>query len=307
MRFADITVVPGPCYTYRVRSRDAVGKSEPSNTVRFCTLHAPTNLGGWAQYVGVRLWWDENSPHATEYVVERTLEAAGEFVEIPVNRFVPRDDTAELGTCYWYRVKARNVRGTSEYSETVKICTASFPPTPLGLTGALDPNERVVYLAWVDTYVGDTGFVVERAADGENYIVLGETHGGETAFADITVVPGKRYTYRVRTKYGNWVSAPSNEVALPTLQSPSGLTGAPAADGRAVFLAWADNSAHETKYEIERALDGGAFAWLGETRVDGAAFADITVTPGTCYQYRVRARNNAGDSEYSAPVRICTP
>jgi ELWxxDGT repeat protein len=80
----------------------------------------------------------------------------------------------------------------------------------------------------------------------------------------------------------------------------AGVAGAaPAAGG--VVLNWADNSANETAFAIERsrtadfaALDAVYFVGAGVTQ-----FTDTTAAPGVAYFYRVRAVNAGGGSNYS--------
>ncbi len=73
-------------------------------------------------------------------------------------------------------------------------------------------------------------------------------------------------------------------------------------DGPKVVLQWSDpnsGSNQEDGYYIERADDGGAFAWLATTEPDATTHTDDTVSSGHTYVYRVRAHNSAGFTDYS--------
>jgi hypothetical protein len=69
-------------------------------------------------------------------------------------------------------------------------------------------------------------------------------------------------------------------------------------------LTWADNSANESGFLIERSTDNVNFAQIATVGTNVTAYSDATASPGTTYHYRVAAYNSAGVSGYSnvAPV-----
>lgn len=86
--------------------------------------------------------------------------------------------------------------------------------------------------------------------------------------------------------------------------------GASIAEAQTATVSWIDNSGknptindEETGFQVERNLNGGAFALLGttapdaQTFVDNTLFADNVVDNKFCY--RVRAINTAGASAYA--------
>ena len=109
-------------------------------------------------------------------------------------------------------------------------------------------------------------------------------------------------------KYGEvgqyTVSGTIVPVAISTVAAPSGLT-ATAVSGTQVNLTWS-NVSGETGYKIER-LAGGVWTQIGTTAADVISFQDTTAIAGTGYQYRVRATNAGGDSEYSNLASVTTP
>src|SRR5690606_15660011 len=94
-------------------------------------------------------------------------------------------------------------------------------------------DERNIFLAWTDNSSDETGFIVERRIEGRRFSQLGVTGPNQTQFADVSIAPGGVYTYRVRARSIRGVSAPSNRARMTTLRSPTGFTGAAAADGSA--------------------------------------------------------------------------
>ncbi|MBD5778801.1 carbohydrate binding domain-containing protein [Pelagicoccus sp. NFK12] len=54
-----------------------------------------------------------------------------------------------------------------------------------------------VGLDWTDNSDNETGFLVERSANGNDFEVIGETPANHTSFRDETIVPDALYAYRV--------------------------------------------------------------------------------------------------------------
>jgi len=81
-----------------------------------------------------------------------------------------------------------------------------------------------------------------------------------------------------------------------------------AASPSQVNLTWTDNSNNEDSFRIERKTGvGGTYVEIGSNLADDSTYSDNTVVANTTYFYRVRARNNAGDSAYLAEQSVTTP
>jgi tripartite motif-containing protein 71 len=76
---------------------------------------------------------------------------------------------------------------------------------------------------------------------------------------------------------------------------------ATAVSGSQINLIWADNSANETGFQIERCEGEGCttFAQIASLQANVSSYANTSLTAGTTYTYRVRAYNAAGNSDYS--------
>jgi regulation of enolase protein 1 (concanavalin A-like superfamily) len=79
---------------------------------------------------------------------------------------------------------------------------------------------------------------------------------------------------------------------------PSGLTAA-ARSSSEIDLAWSDNSARETGFEIERSTDNINFSLVSTTSTNAINFADSGAAPLTTYYYRVRYASANGPSTYT--------
>lgn len=88
-------------------------------------------------------------------------------------------------------------------------------PANLSLSGNAQP-----VLTWQDNSNNETGFTVQRKAEGGAFSNLGAVPVNITTFTDLNAQPGITYTYRVYATDGQGKSAYSNTVELttPTLQ-----------------------------------------------------------------------------------------
>jgi hypothetical protein len=89
------------------------------------------------------------------------------------------------------------------------------------------------------------------------------------------------------------------------LNPPANLTASASSPYR-IDLAWSD-VAGEIGFRVDRTTDGVNWITVGTTTTGIAAFADVTVTPGTTYAYRVVAVGAGGNSAVSAAALATTP
>lgn len=104
----------------------------------------------------------------------------------------------------------------------------------------------------------------------------------------------------------NWVTAPT--VVNGVMQSwspiaPSNCANTYSAfDGTntfTIYITWTDNSNNETQFNLERSINGGAYANLSNPAANATSANDATATGGSSYQYRIRAENSGAYSSYS--------
>ena len=111
-----------------------------------------------------------------------------------------------------------------------------------------------------------------------------------------------------------WASGPSGHRAVRLTHSnvnappaaPSALSASVLSRSR-VRLNWADNSANETGFRIDRSVGTHArFVLLAKVGADTTSYTDRTGTAGQAYRYRIRAFNATGPSAWSEPVTVVT-
>ena len=191
--------------------------------------------------------------------------------------------------------------------------TLEVPLAPTGL-GALAVGYDRIDLSWNDEADNETGYRVERSADGVNFSLIATLAANSVAFSDQPLSPDTTWFYRVSAVNGSGVSLASNQAWATTEPAPMVPPTAPSAlsttalSHSEIALSWNDQSADETGFELERSLDNGqSWAALATLGANVTAYTDQGLTAETAYGYRVRAIGVGGASAYSNSILVTTP
>lgn len=266
----------------------------------------------------VSLQWTDNSNNETGFEIWRSTTSGSGFVQIanssdvgpntdPTSNIVSYiDSTASVGTVYFYKVRAVNLNGDSNYSGEASTSTPRILP-PSNLTASAGSSNQIV-LNWTDNSNNEIGFTIERSFfDGTTltaFTEIARVGKDVTFYRDGLISPAITYFYRVKafaedtaedikngvkneSLYSNEVShelfafAPSNLISTTTT-TPYNLT-------------WKDNSDNETGFEIERSesFESG-FTKIGTVAANITTYSDTTAVANTTYYYRVRATISGG-------------
>ncbi len=131
------------------------------------------------------------------------------------------DPNVSTDTTYYYRIKAYNHNGSSDYSREVKVDTAvtKVPSPPADLQAEAVPGR--VDLTWSDNSGNEKGFYMERRADNtESFSKVGTARAGANSYRDTSVSPNTAYEYRVRAFNDKGNSRYSNEATVTTPSAP---------------------------------------------------------------------------------------
>jgi subtilisin family serine protease len=95
-------------------------------------------------------------------------------------------------------------------------------------------------------------------------------------------------------------SGPPPEPGPPPDGAPNGL-GATAVSNAQINLSWTDGSTNESGFRIERCQGAGCtnFTQIASVAANATSYQNTGLAAGTTYNYRVRAFNNDGNSDYS--------
>ena len=158
-----------------------------------------------------------------------------------------------------------------------------------------------VVLIWTD--VGASSYELFRYDNGWEPIGGNLT---KTTYTDTGLTAGKTYYYQMRGRHGSGAGPWSNRVLIiPDDDSKIPPAGRPTliawiSGTRSVHIEWT-NLDRAASYELER-KDSGSWTHLAYS--NGTTYIDSPLVAGITYNYRVRARNAAGNSDWSNTTKV---
>lgn len=244
------------------------------------------------------LVWDDNSSNEEKFELWRkdgTTGAWFQYLEFQPNTISFTDHVPSTVISYFYRIRAINSHGTSEYSNEA----ASGLNSPSQLT-AVALGASTIQLTWKDNSDDELGFRLERKDPISGVFILVEVlQPNSQEYFDTDLAAATSYTYRIASYSSTAVSGYSNEATAVTftqdIPGPSFLTADFDPLLRKVVVSWKDNTDEENGTEIER-KEGltGIFQGIGFTDEDQTFFLDDNIEEDKVYYYRARHTTNEG-------------
>ncbi len=181
------------------------------------------------------------------------------------------------------------------------LCTTPpQPPTNVRASSGFSPT--TIMLFWTIVLPADgctlAGFDILRAPGASGSVFTEIAHLPVTSsFTDVQLQPSTTYRYQIRSRTTNGlVSNPSNTVqattsdaCFPQLPFPPALSVL-AVTATSVSLSWSGSNPSCVAFDIQRATGPSSTAFAVIATTSTSRFTDTTVSPGTTYRYRVRAR-----------------
>lgn len=307
----------GTKHYYRVRATNSAGGSDYSSVVSATTPQvppsAPTNLTVDAVSSGqINLAWTDNANNESDFSIERSLDniSFSQIATVGANVTAYSNTGLTAATVYYYRVRATNTAGPSEYSNTAGVMTPQVKPSaPSNLTATATGSSQI-NLAWTDNSNNETGFKIERSLDNVNFVQIVTVLADVKVYSDTGLTAATTYYYRVRSTNTAGDSENSNTASATTTQAPplapTNLIANPESSTQ-INLSWSDNANNETGFRIERSTGDGSFTQIATAGANVTSYSNTRLTAGTTYSYRVRAYNAVGNSGYSNTATTATP
>ena len=237
--YLDSSVLGNTAYLYRVQSRNGTGSSAWSNVATVNTPSsepppaAPTNLiAETLSSTRARLTWLDNADNETGHEVQVSTGSTFVTAATAAAGLTSTDITGlEEYTQHTFRVRARGVGGSSSFSNEASILTypadSSTPGAPSALI-AVPRSSTEVVLSWIDNATNELGHEVEvtgpqGASVTGNIEVLGGKNISGTTISGLQA--GTPYTFKVRARGVNDLSAPAEAAATITPAGSSCVAG----------------------------------------------------------------------------------
>ena len=166
--------------------------------------------GNWYTYpLSPAFFGNGNDPDDGRINVDNIFEICFFFTAVPG---YPRS-----GTVYIDRIEAINLARIE----------ADSAPSDLQ---AVSSTSNSISLSWTDNSHTETGFRIERAAEGDTFKLAGSVMRNVTTFTARSLLAGTGYRFRIRASNPKGDSPPSNEIAVV----PGGTTAAQTRGGDAL-------------------------------------------------------------------------
>lgn len=245
----------------------------------------------------VTFLWNDNSSNEKGFELWRKDGGNGNYRKIktlPANTISTTDDGVSPFVDYFYKVRAFNDSGPSDFSN--EVSTSSLPGGQWNLQ-AEAIGASLVILKWNDFAVNELGFKIERTNPySTNWEIIDIVGPNQTEYEDSNVQPSTAYRYRVAYFTSTSISGYSNEVSISTyytdVEGPTNLTVSYDTSSNTVILRWVNNDKLQLTKEtiVERKEGNGKFIEIGSVSSDITVVSDSKVQTGVTYYYRVRQK-----------------
>ncbi|WP_221407730.1 fibronectin type III domain-containing protein [Thermoflexibacter ruber] len=182
--FINNNLQAGTTYFYRVRAYNATGNSAYSNEASATTLQpaptaptAPINLKATSPIQGqIVLNWDDNANDETGFKIERSTTSGSGFAEIAqvtANVTTYTDNNLQIGSTFFYRVRAYNAVGNSAYSNEASVVVTAVNQVDISNSLNIYPNPTADRLSFKLDYKKQGNFQM-RITDLTGRIIISE-------------------------------------------------------------------------------------------------------------------------------------
>jgi cysteine-rich repeat protein len=316
---------PNTTYSFLVQAFNNIGVSYSDTQVTATTFdvppQAPTALSAAAlSRTQIRLTWTDNSPNNTHFSIERKTGAAGTWTEVRTagaNDNNLTDAGLTVNTTYYYRIKAVNAVGDSDFSNEVNALTYDVAPAAPSRLRAMIVRESdlvpaKVNLSWIDNALNEAGFTIERKTGvAGTYASVGTVALDMTTYLNTTnVVGGSTYYFRVKATNAGGSSGYSNEVGITIAKPIEPQTpGAFALSDTEIRVSWSIwwQSNNVAEVRVKRAGSLIATIPFEDAAFTGnMSYTDTGLTPNTTYVYGLETCNAYGCSAWLYPITATT-
>ena len=304
--YIDISAVVDKTYYYWVTPVISGAEGSKSNMVSVkCTAASDTSAAPAAPTLKIttsagkpQIYWNPVSGSVKYWIYRSTDGKKFSYYDKTTNTSYTNKST-EIGTTYYYKVKAVNANGASSDPSSV-VSILCKPAAPIV---SINRSNGKPKLSW-KAVSGATKYWIYRSTDGKKFKYFDSTT--KTSYTNSGAASGTKYYYRVKAvavvNGKNVVSANSSTKSLLTsLAKPS--VSITTSNGKPK-LSWKAVTGAD-KYYIYRSTDGKTFSYWDSTTK--TSYVNSGAKKNTKYYYKVKAvcaSNSNADSAQSSAVSI---
>jgi len=318
--YTDRDVAPGGTYYYVVTAVDNIGQESGfSNEATATPLppapQAPTELTAQAVSSNqIDLTWKDNAGNEEGFSIERSPDQSAwtEIATVGMNSTTYSDTGLLPLTTYYYRVRAYNAGGYSDYSNEAGATTPQGNHAPTADDQSVVTDE--------DTPVDITLTASDEDGDPLTYtIATYPAHGALTGTPpDVTYTPdpdwwgSDQFTFFANDGQADSNTATVSIEVVAVNDPPAAPTNLTASGGTdLITLDWDDNVESEGDlqgYRVFRSTTSGSYDFTSPlATVTESSYTDSAVQEGVTYYYVVRAFDTGGlESESSNEASAAT-
>ena len=254
-------------------------------------------------------WYEIHN--ATGYILEAKSGVNGVWTQVanisaPATEYTHTNLTAL--TTYFYRLRAYNESGLSDYSNEHELTTNPPPPdTPILRATAL--SYKQIELSWNDVaHDYFTSYILQQKW-GNTWSDL-TTLGSNTTNYLSSAAASMEYSFRIMARNSagtsQWSYATATTPPLPEIPPAAPLLYADPISHTQVCLKW-NYVELVDEFRVERKNSIGQWEEIAVLSEYTVFYTNSALLPKTSYAYRVRAVNSHGSSPYSNEAAAITP
>jgi fibronectin type 3 domain-containing protein len=301
---------PDTTYFYFIRAKNDAGNSDFSSAVSAKTQPSPAtkpaNPSGIAasakSSTSILVTWNSVS-NATSYDVyysASSYSSAAVFID-NVTILSYNHNNLQPNTTYYYFIKAKNSAGDSGFSSSASAKTPvpeiTIPAIPTGVSASLQPPNSI-RITW-NTVSNATGYDVYYTIDSSSSSPIFVSTVTNPLYTHSNLQSDTTYFYFIKAKNSAGYSEYSSPASAKTqlIQKPSAPTGvtAKAQSSSSIIVSW-DSVSDAISYDVYYTVGSSSTKSL-PINVTNTSYTHSSLQSETIYNYFIKAKNSAGDSD----------
>jgi gliding motility-associated-like protein len=307
-------ITEGTTVYYRIKAINIAGQSAYSDIASAATLVSipvkPTGLTATGiSSSEIKITWADNTNEAS-YVLESSTSSSGPFTQLTT----PGKDVISFthtgiaeGVTIYYRLKAVNASGESEYSDVASGTTNLLPPAAPVTLSASSITESAFTAEWTLSAKA-TSYILEVSED--NFATLLADYpttvtGTSQLVSGLT--PNKTYKFRVRAANSGGESPNSTPYTVSTLPTPPVANPASVITYQQFSASWSPVANCNYQLDVSTVSDFSTFVPGHQALSLASTSFTVTGLEGNrTYYYRVRSVSLSGAVSVNSNVVAVT-